>query len=109
MNRVFAAFAIAGTCLVSSGCGPKPGASDARGVSPSDAVFYVKSNVATASVYVDGRYIGPVAMVKGGLAVVAGKHRLEVRHEDYFSRYLELDLKRAERRRLEVTLAPILP
>ena len=79
------------------------------GVTPDDAVFYVKSNVADASVFVDGRFIGPIGVLKGGIAVVPGKHRIEVRRDDYFSRYVELDLHRAERKKLEIELAPVLP
>jgi hypothetical protein len=78
-------------------------------VSADDAVFYVKSNVPEASVFVDGRYIGPVKIVRGGIAVVPGKHRLEIRHEDYFSGYVELELARAEKRKVDVQLARVLP
>jgi hypothetical protein len=78
-------------------------------VDPDDAIFYIRSNVGDANVYVDGRFIGPVTVLKGGIAVEAGKHRLELRHDDYFSRYVELDLKRAEKKKLLITLAPVLP
>ena len=78
-------------------------------VSADDAIFYVKSNVPDAGLFVDGRFVGPVGGLKGGVAVVPGKHRLEVRHDDYFARYVELDLKRAERKRLDIDLAPVLP
>ncbi|HUS28145.1 MAG TPA: hypothetical protein VMZ53_06535 [Kofleriaceae bacterium] len=78
-------------------------------VTADDAIFYVKSNVPDAGLYVDGRFVGPVGGLKGGVAVVAGKHRLEVRHDDYFARYIELDLQRAERKRLDIDLAPVLP
>ena len=74
-----------------------------------DAVFYVKSNVPTAGLFVDGHFVGPVGGLKGGVAVVPGKHRLELRQDDYFSRYVELDLEKAERKRLEIELAPVLP
>lgn len=92
--------------LALAACGPKrpPG-----GVTADDAVVLIKSNVADATVFVDGRYYGPVKMLRGGLAFEAGKHRLELRHEDYFSRYVELDLKRAEKRKLDLDLAPVLP
>ena len=79
------------------------------GVSADDAVFYIKTNVTDASVYVDGRYIGTSNYVRKGIAVTPGKHRLEVRHVDYFSRYVELDLRRAERKQLDLALAPVLP
>ena len=48
--------------------------------------------------FVDGRYYGSVRMVRGGLAFEPGRHRLELRHEDYFSRYVELNLARSERK-----------
>ena len=78
-------------------------------VNSDDAIVLIKSNVTDANVYVDGRYFGLVKMLRGGLAFEAGKHRLELRHEDYFSRYVELDLKRAERKKLQLDLAPVLP
>ena len=74
-----------------------------------DAVVVVKSNVAEAAIFVDGRFVGPVGVLKGGVAVVPGHHRIEVRHDDYFSRYVELDMKRAERTKLQLDLAPVLP
>jgi len=101
VNRAAAWMVVA---LAACGSRQKP-----SGVSPEDAIFYVRSNVSEASVFVDGRFIGPVTVLKGGIAVLPGKHRLELRHDDYFSRYVDLDLKRAERRKLLITLAPVLP
>ena len=79
------------------------------GVSPNDAIIYVKSNVTDAQVYVDGRFVGPVSLLKGGVALDPGKHRVELRHDDYFSRYAELDLHRAEKQHLDLDMAPTLP
>lgn len=87
-------------------CGPKVGP---NGVSPSDPVVYLKTNVADAQVYVDGRFVGPINVIKGGIALDPGKHRIELRHDDYFSRYVELDLARAEKKKLQLELAPVLP
>ena len=87
-------------------CGPKVGP---NGVRPSDPVVYVRTNVADAQVYVDGRFVGPVNVIKGGIALDPGKHRIELRHEDFFSRYVELDLARAEKKKLQLELAPVLP
>lgn len=78
-------------------------------VDADDAIVMLKSNVTDANVFVDGRYYGSVKMLRGGLAFEAGKHRLELRHDDYFSGYVELDLARAEKREIEVELAPVLP
>jgi hypothetical protein len=92
--------------LALAACGAKahPG-----GVAKSDAIVYLKSNVSDAQVYVDGRFVGPIGNVRGGIAVDPGRHRLELRHDDYFSRYVELDLARAERKRLQLEMAPVLP
>jgi PEGA domain len=87
-------------------CGPKVGP---NGVSASDPVVYLKTNVADAQVFVDGRFVGPVNVIKGGIALDPGKHRIELRHDDYFSRYVELDLARAEKKKLQLELAPVLP
>jgi len=92
--------------LALAACGPKQGGSR---IAADDAIFYIKTNVADASVYVDGRYIGIAKYVQKGIAVSPGKHRLELRHDDHFSRYVQLDLKRAERKQLDLALAPILP
>jgi hypothetical protein len=87
-------------------CGPKPAP---NGVTRDDAIVQIKCNVADAQIYMDGRFVGPVNIVRAGIAVDPGKHRLELRHDDYFSRYVELDLHRAERKRLQLEMAPILP
>ena len=67
------------------------------------------ANVRDANLFVDGKFIGPVGVLKGGIAIEPGKHRLELRHEDYFSSYLELQLARAERRTIALDMAVILP
>jgi PEGA domain-containing protein len=92
--------------LALAACG---GAQKRGGVSPNDAIIYVTSNVGDAAVYVDGRFIGPITMVKRGIAMDPGRHRLELRHDDYFSRYAELDLHRAEKKKLDLDMAPVLP
>jgi len=87
-------------------CGPKPAPG---GVTATDAVVYVKSNVHDAQVYVDGRFIAPLEALRGGVAVEPGTHRFELRHEDYYSRYLEVQLARAERKNVAMEMAAILP
>jgi hypothetical protein len=87
-------------------CGPKVAP---NGVTADDAIVYVKSNVRDAQVYLDGRYIASLDVLGGGVAVEPGVHRMELRHDDYFSSYLELDLRRAERKKVSLSLAPILP
>ena len=87
-------------------CGPKIGPT---GVTSNDAIVYVKSNVRDAQVYIDGRFVAPLNALGGGVAVAAGTHRFELRHEDYFSSYLELRLARAERKKIVMEMAAILP
>jgi hypothetical protein len=79
------------------------------GADADDAIVYVDSKVKDAGLWVDGRLIGGVGMLKGGVAIDAGTHRIEVKHDDYFSYYALLELKAGERRRLKVELAPVLP
>ena len=71
--------------------------------------MYLRSNVRDAQVYVDGRFVAPLNALGGGLAIEPGMHRLELRHEDYFSSYLELELARSERRKVALEMAAILP
>jgi hypothetical protein len=92
--------------LVLAACG---GAQHTGRMSPNDAVMYVTSNIADAQVYVDGRFVGAVSLVKAGIAVDPGKHRIELRHDDYFSRYADLDLQKSEKKKLDLDLAPVLP
>ncbi len=99
------ACASAGVVAVAA-CGHAPAH---RGVSPNDAIVYLKSNVTDAQVYVDGRFVGPINILHGGIAVDPGKHRVELRHDEFFSRYAELDLHRAEKKQLDLDMAPVLP
>lgn len=94
------------TLLLLAACG---GAQTPKRLSANDAIMYLTSNLADAQVYVDGKFVGPVNLVKAGIAVDPGKHRVELRHDDYFSRYAELDLQRAEKKKLDLDLAPVLP
>lgn len=101
------AMRLAAAWLLACACGaspPRPG-----GVEPDDAIIQVRSNVRDAQVYVDGRFVAPLHAVGAGIAVEPGFHRLELRRDDYFSSYLELELARAERRKVRVELAPVLP
>jgi hypothetical protein len=102
IRTVVAAAAWAGLAA----CGPRIGAA---GVTSDDAIVYLQSNVRDAQLYVDGRFIAPLDALRGGIALAPGRHRVELRHEDYFSRYLELAVARAERKRLALDLAAILP
>jgi PEGA domain len=80
-----------------------------NGVREGQAVVVVTSNVSDAQIWVDGRYIGPLALVHAGLALDPGHHRIELRRDDYFSRYADLAVTRAERKTLELEMKPQLP
>ena len=91
---------------VLAACGPKP---ELNAIPRDEAIVYVRGNVGEAQVLVDGRLVGSVRGVRGGIAIEPGHHRLELRHDEYFSRYVELDLHRAERKKLQLDMAPVLP
>ncbi len=74
-----------------------------------DAVVLISCNVPDASLFVDGRFLAPVGLVRGGVALSPGEHRLELRHDEYLGRFLELTLAPSERRRVDAQLFPILP
>lgn len=91
--------------IAAAACGgARPGA-----VRSDEAIVYVTSNVSDAQVYVDGRFIGSLGMVRGGLAMDPGSHRLELRRDDYFSRYAEVAVTRAQHTKLDLEMRPILP
>lgn len=91
--------------LAAAGCG---GASHPDGKGR-DAIVTLTCNVPEASVFIDGRFLAPVGLLRGGIALSPGEHRLELRHEGYLGRFLELTLAPAERRRVDAQLFPVLP
>lgn len=91
--------------ILGAACGPKIGP---NGVTSDDAIVVIRSNVRDAQVFLDGKLVAPLDALRGGLAIDPGAHRLELRHEAYFSRYLELSVARAERRQLTLEMAAIL-
>lgn len=97
---------VLGLVLVLAACGSPP---PVHGVRAGQAVVYVSSNVRDAQVYVDGRFVGMLGMLHGGLAMDPGHHRVELDHTEYFSRYAELSLARAQRVKLDLEMKPVLP
>ena len=98
------ALAVAAT---TTSCGPKP--DPVTGVTAAAAVLYVRTNLSDAALVLDGHFVGRVGLLRGGVAVAPGIHHLELRHDDYFSTYLEVTLARAEHRKVAMELLPILP
>jgi hypothetical protein len=108
-RRARAAVRICAACAGGwiAACGAPP--RRAGGVEPDDAIVRLRSNVRDVQIYVDGRFVAPLDAAGGGIAVEPGYHRFELRRDDYFSSYFELELARAERRELRIELAPVLP
>jgi hypothetical protein len=98
---------VVATALAASACGPRP--DPVTGVTPDDAVLYVRTNLADADLVLDGHFVGRVGLLRGGVAVSAGVHHLELRDDCCWSSYLEVTLARAERRKVTMELLPILP
>ena len=91
---------------LAGGCGPRPPGGGAGG---GDAVVRIDCRVPDAVLWVDDAYVGDVGDLRAGVALRPGAHRLEIRHDRYHSRYIELTVKRGERSTVRVTLAPVLP
>jgi hypothetical protein len=87
-------------------CGP---GTAANRVTSGASVIYITSNVGDAQVYVDGRLIAPLDALRGGIAVAPGAHRVELRHDDYFSSYREVQVARSARQDLAIDMAAMLP
>ena len=77
--------------LVAPGCGGSQPRPPSR-LAPTDAVVKIKAAVADAGLWIDGRFIGSLGELRGGVALDPGAHRLELRHEAYFVHYQELEL-----------------
>ena len=81
---------------------------DPHRVDRDDAILYVDS-VADAALWIDGVHVGTVAELARGVALEPGDHRLELHHDGYWSHYPELALTPAQRLKLPIELAPVLP
>lgn len=72
-------------------------------------MVYLTSNVGEAWVYIDGKVVGSVSSVVRGIEVDPGQHRVELRHNNFFSRYAELALRSSQTARLKLDMVPVLP
>jgi hypothetical protein len=73
---------------------------------PSQAARLVLDcDVGDASVWIDGRYIGEVGHLEGGIPLSPGTRRVEVRHDHFHTYYERITLEPHERKRVEVHLA----
>ena len=92
--------------LVLAACG---GAQPTQRSASGDPVIVLHTNVADAQVWIDGHLLGLLPYVKKGIALDPGHHRIELRRDDYFSRYADLDLQRGQHTVLELPMSPQLP
>lgn len=72
------------------------------------AVLVVHCESAEAVVWIDERRVGEVGELAGGVPLRPGAHRVEVRQDGRFSRYVDVTVAPGERRVLAVALAEIL-
>lgn len=70
------------------------------------AQLVIDCEVEDASVWVDGRYLGPIGALGGGVMLSPGTRRVEIRHDDYHTHYARITLEPQEQRHVEVHLAP---
>jgi hypothetical protein len=95
--------------LAASACGAGATTSAPSAPDPARAVLIVHCPVARATLVIDDQPVGEIAEITGGVRLSAGEHRLELRHDRYHTRYVEVTLTRGERRTLELTMAEALP
>ena len=92
--------------VLSAACG---GTQRSGGARDGHAIVHIECEVGAAEVIVNDRPIRRIDELRGGLALSPGRHRIEVRHDRYHSRYFEITVGDSEQVRLEVELAEILP
>jgi hypothetical protein len=87
--------------LLLTGCGPSPAEVGPRPLGG----LSINCRPAGAMLFVDDRYMGTVAGLKGRpLMLPEGPHRIELRRDGYFAHYAEVTVAKGVKQRLEVTL-----
>lgn len=108
-SRVGVTLAFAFACAwLASACAGSATAARKR-ASHDHAVVRIECNVPDAEVWVDDRFIAHIENLRGGIALAAGEHRLELHHDRYHAHYQELTVTARERRTLTIEMAEILP
>ena len=93
-------------CVILGACG---GPRTRAVAEPPRGVVLVRCPVADAVLVVDEESVGELRALAGGVSMTAGHHRIELRHDGYHTRYLEVDVAADQRRTLDLTLAERLP
>ncbi|HLU68614.1 MAG TPA: PEGA domain-containing protein [Kofleriaceae bacterium] len=73
------------------------------------SILLVRAPVADAVLWVDGRHVGQLRDLKGGVRLAPGPHQIEVRHDSYHAYYGEVELAAGQRFQLDVELAERFP
>ncbi len=102
MRAALLAVALLLALSAGSACGGSRGAARPS-VSKENAVLRFDTPIRDAEVWVDGRFY-PGAL-RAGLEVPPGLYRVEIRHDDFHTVYLELRLARGERKTQIVRMA----
>ena len=83
-------------------CGPRPPVER-----PEAQALRVRCEPGDASVSVDDRVVGSCGSLRDrNVPIMPGFHRVEVRAERHFTRFLEVDVPRLGRAAVEATLRP---
>lgn len=98
------AFFLLGLGLLLPACQASPHGKD---TALPTAVLTVKCDVQDAVVWIDDRMAGEVAEVRGGIRLLAGPHRVEVRHDNYYTRYQEVVLQAGREVTSEFTMIEV--
>ena len=98
--RYGAALWLVGLALVSACGGARVGASQAS------AVLVLRCPVSDAKVWIDGRFAQQASVLKRGIRLRPGAHRIEVRHQEYYPTYIDVSLSDGERKTVSAELAP---
>lgn len=72
------------------------------------SLLFVDCDVTDAEVFIGDQLAGRVGELRGGVRLRGGAHRVEVRHERYHTRYLDLALAAGVTLRVPVTLVEAL-
>jgi hypothetical protein len=69
------------------------------------ALVLLRTDVHDAAIWIDDRFVGLIADARAGMSVSPGTHRVEIRHDRYHTRYLELTVRARERVEIPIELA----
>jgi hypothetical protein len=71
------------------------------------AVLVIRCNVRDAVVWVDDRLAGEVEEVEGGIRLLVGAHRVELRHDQYYTCYRDVVLQAGREATVELEMIEV--